>query len=110
MDNKPFISVSIKTLNESKGIEKTIDSIRRQLVGYPHKIIVGVPDKSVPQYNYKCHINAAQAVKSGLAVGVVEVVIIYDNSCVVHYVSLMEDGAIVDFTLGIDIVIVFGIV
>jgi len=40
MDNKPFISVSIKTLNESKGIEKTIDSIRRQLVGYPHKIIV----------------------------------------------------------------------
>lgn len=40
MDNKPFISVSIKTLNEAKGIEKTIDSIRRQLVGYPHKIIV----------------------------------------------------------------------
>ncbi|MBJ3592517.1 glycosyltransferase [Salmonella enterica subsp. enterica serovar Saintpaul] len=40
MDNKPFISVSIKTLNEAKGIEKTIDSIQRQLVGYPHKIIV----------------------------------------------------------------------
>ena len=40
MDNIPFISVSIKTLNEAKGIEKTIDSIRRQLVGYPHKIIV----------------------------------------------------------------------
>lgn len=40
MDNKPFISVSIKTLNESKGIENTIDSIRRQLVAYPHKIIV----------------------------------------------------------------------
>lgn len=40
MDQKPFISVSIKTLNESECIEKTIDSIRRQLVDYPHKIIV----------------------------------------------------------------------
>ncbi|EGT0667271.1 glycosyltransferase [Citrobacter werkmanii] len=40
MDNKPFISVSIKTLNESECIEKTIDSIRNQLVDYPHKIIV----------------------------------------------------------------------
>lgn len=40
MDQKPFISVSIKTLNESKCIEKTIDSIRNQLIDYPHKIIV----------------------------------------------------------------------
>ena len=40
MDNKPFISVSIKTLNESECIEKTIDSIRKQLIDYPHKIIV----------------------------------------------------------------------
>ncbi|MDU1876315.1 glycosyltransferase [Citrobacter sp.] len=40
MDNKPFISVSIKTLNESECIEKTIDSISKQLVDYPHKIIV----------------------------------------------------------------------
>ena len=35
MDQKPFISVSIKTLNESKCIEKTIDSIRKQLVMLP---------------------------------------------------------------------------
>ncbi|HCJ7422430.1 TPA: glycosyltransferase, partial [Citrobacter freundii] len=40
MDQKPFISVSIKTLNESECIEKTIDSIRKQLIDYPHKIIV----------------------------------------------------------------------
>ena len=38
MNNKPFISVSIKTLNESECIEKTIDSIRQQLRGYPHKM------------------------------------------------------------------------
>lgn len=40
MINKPFISVSIKTLNEAECIEKTIDSIRQQLTDYPHKIIV----------------------------------------------------------------------
>ncbi|MEZ2573882.1 glycosyltransferase [Buttiauxella ferragutiae] len=40
MSHKPFISVSIKTLNEAKCIEKTIDSIQRQIAEYPHKIIV----------------------------------------------------------------------
>ncbi|TNV22966.1 glycosyltransferase family 2 protein [Buttiauxella sp. B2] len=40
MINKPFISVSIKTLNEAECIEKTIDSIRQQITDYPHKIIV----------------------------------------------------------------------
>ncbi|MEB6379532.1 glycosyltransferase [Leclercia adecarboxylata] len=37
---KPFITVSIKTFNEAECIEKTIDSIRSQIVEYPHKIIV----------------------------------------------------------------------
>lgn len=40
MINKPFISVSIKTLNEAECIEKTIDSIQKQIADYPHKIIV----------------------------------------------------------------------
>ncbi|OAT18961.1 putative glycosyltransferase protein [Buttiauxella noackiae ATCC 51607] len=40
MVNKPFITVSIKTLNEAKCIEKTIDSIQQQIAAYPHKIIV----------------------------------------------------------------------
>ncbi|MCL6332864.1 glycosyltransferase [Pectobacterium carotovorum subsp. carotovorum] len=40
MSDKPFISVSIKTFNEAECIEKTIDSIRRHIVDYPHKIIV----------------------------------------------------------------------
>lgn len=73
------------------------------LKDYKHKLVVGIPDKSVPQYNYKCHINAAQAVKTGLAVGVIETVIIYSDMCIAHYVSLMADGTIVDFTLGIEI-------
>ena len=74
------------------------------LKDYPQKISVGIPDKSVPQYNYKCHINAAQAVKTGMAVGVVETVVMYDDMCIAHYVSLMADGTIVDFTLGIRMV------
>lgn len=40
MNNKPFISVSIKTLNEAKCIEKTIDSIRNHVADYQNKIIV----------------------------------------------------------------------
>ncbi|MGL4724407.1 MAG: glycosyltransferase [Scandinavium sp.] len=36
----PSITVSIKTLNEAEGIEKTIDSVRQQLASYPHQIIV----------------------------------------------------------------------
>lgn len=40
MTNLPSITVSIKTLNEAEGIEKTIDSVRKQLSKYPHQIIV----------------------------------------------------------------------
>ena len=40
MTQRPSISVSIKTLNEAQGIEKTIDSVRQQLTPYPHQIIV----------------------------------------------------------------------
>lgn len=40
MTHQPSITVSIKTLNEAQGIEKTIDSVRRQLASYPHQIIV----------------------------------------------------------------------
>ena len=40
MNSSPFITASIKTFNETKGIEKTIDSIRQQLAGYSHEIIV----------------------------------------------------------------------
>ncbi|TYL42891.1 glycosyltransferase family 2 protein [Dickeya sp. ws52] len=40
MSDKPFISVSIKTFNEAECVEQTIDSIRRHIADYPHKIIV----------------------------------------------------------------------
>lgn len=40
MKEKPLITVSIKTLNEEQGIERTIESVRAQLSDYPHQIIV----------------------------------------------------------------------
>ena len=40
MTTLPSITVSIKTLNEAQGIEKTIDSVRQQISRYPHQIIV----------------------------------------------------------------------
>ena len=85
-------------------IKKAERLVKEQaLKDYPKKITVGIPDKSVPQYNYKCHLNAAQAVKTGLAVGVVETVVVYPEMCIAHYVSLMADGSFVDFTLGVEI-------
>ncbi|BDH46341.1 glycosyl transferase [Salmonella enterica subsp. enterica serovar Choleraesuis] len=40
MTSLPSITVSIKTLNEAEGIEKTIDSVRQQVSRYPHQIII----------------------------------------------------------------------
>lgn len=54
----------------------------------------------LPLVNARCHYNAVQAVKTGLAVGVVEVVMVYPDTCTAHYINLMEDGSYVDFTLG----------
>lgn len=41
IQNKPFISVIIKTFNEQDGIANTIKSIQQHIGDYPHKIIVG---------------------------------------------------------------------
>lgn len=38
--------------------------------------------------------------KTGLAAGVIEVVMVYSDTCTAHYINLMEDGSMVDFTLG----------
>ena len=54
----------------------------------------------LPLVNSRCHYNAVQAVKTGLAVGVVEVVMVYSDTCTAHYINLMADGSLVDFTLG----------
>lgn len=56
--------------------------------------------QQLPLVNSRCHYNAVQAVKTGLAVAVVEVVIVYSNACTAHYINLMEDASYVDFTLG----------
>ena len=70
---------------------------------YPHRLTLRLANETIPQYNFRCHWVAAQAVKTRFkgAVGVVETVIIYTNGITGHYVNLMEDGTICDFTLGL---------
>ena len=70
---------------------------------YPHRLTLRLANETVPQYNFRCHWVAAQAAKSRIkgAVGVVETVIIYTNGITGHYVNLMEDGTMCDFTLGL---------
>lgn len=68
---------------------------------YPRVLKVSLPTTNhLPLANQRCHYNAVQAVKTGLAAGVVEVVMVYSNTCTAHYINLMEDGSLVDFTLG----------
>lgn len=88
--------MNIKLLKPCESIRDWADA------QFPHKLNLTLQDNSVPQYNFRCHVNAVQAVKTGLAVGVVETVIIYEKKAVAHYISLMADGTFVDFTLGVD--------
>ena len=89
-----------------KSFKKRAEELIRDFAAqeFPRRLEVVLPEKCVPQYNYKCHLNSAQAVLTGVAVGVIETVIIYSDMAVAHYVNLMADGSIVDFTLGIAIV------
>lgn len=70
---------------------------------YPHRLTLRLANETIPQYNFRCHWVAAQAAKTRFkgAVGVVETVIIYTNGITGHYVNLMEDGTLCDFTLGL---------
>lgn len=68
---------------------------------YTQRLTVSLPTTThLPMVNARCHYNAVQAVKTGLAAGVVEVVMLYSNGCTAHYINLMADGSYVDFTLG----------
>lgn len=67
---------------------------------YPKKLDITAPTTGIAMINSACGYNAVHAVKSGMAVGVIEVVVVDDDSCSAHYVSLMTNGDIVDFTLG----------
>lgn len=78
--------------------------IRNQAAAkYKTRLTLTMPTESVPQYNFRCHQVAAQAAQTKYrgAVAVIETVIIYSNGITGHYVNLMEDGSICDFTLGI---------
>lgn len=67
---------------------------------FTNKIKVTSPTSQMALMNHACHLNAVNAVRTGKAVCVVEVVVISDDSCVAHYINMLDDGSFVDFTLG----------
>jgi hypothetical protein len=67
---------------------------------YPTALNITAPDKDMVPMNNRCQYNAVNAVKTGRAVAVIECVMISEDSCTAHYINLLEDGSIVDLTLG----------
>tara|TARA_R110002096_G_C14661646_1_gene728175 strand:- start:8331 stop:8747 length:417 start_codon:yes stop_codon:yes gene_type:complete len=57
-------------------------------------------DSNMPMVNHKCQFNAVHAVKHKNAVAVIECIMIGDRDCTAHYINLMSDGRIIDYTLG----------
>lgn len=74
----------------------------RDRADYMHPCKIKIADKKdfVPLHNHRCQWNAYHAVKAGLAIAVVEVVMIDSDSCTAHYINKLESGECVDFTLG----------
>jgi len=84
---------------------KTIDSLKKKVLAkasktYPKKLDVTAPKKGISLMNHCCHYNAVNAVKTGVAVAVVECVMIESDRCYAHCINLLEDGSYVDLTLG----------
>ena len=71
-------------------------------VTYTKKIDVTVDLSVRPPMDGRCHHNAAWAVRSGKSVAVVECIMIYEESCIAHYINLLENGDFVDYTLGFE--------
>lgn len=67
---------------------------------FTNKITMNQPAGTMALMNNYCQFNAVNAVKTGRAVAVVEVVCIDRESCTAHYVNMLEDGSFVDYTLG----------
>lgn len=82
-----------------KHIQKKMSKLASEK--YPIQLSIKLPKaNNLPLVNSRCHYNAVQAVRTGMAIAVVETVIIYSDGCTAHYVNLLEDGSVVDFTLG----------
>lgn len=67
---------------------------------YPKKIDVEFNPEHRPLQNHRCHNNADHMVRCGDAVSIAEVVMINDDSCVLHYINMDDQGVYFDVTLG----------
>lgn len=67
---------------------------------YTKKIEVEFKPEHRPLQNHRCHNNADHMVRCGDAVSIAEVVMIYEDSCTLHYINMDDQGAYFDVTLG----------
>ena len=68
---------------------------------YPCKLKMAGKKDFLPLHNHRCQWNAYHAVKAGMAVSIVECVMINsDGTCTAHYINKLESGECVDYTLG----------
>lgn len=84
--------------------ELIINRLNKQIAArvsskYEKKLDISI-DTEMPMLNNKCQFNSINAVKHKNAVAVIECVIIGSDDCTAHYINLMSDGRIIDYTLG----------
>ena len=84
--------------------ELIINRLKKQIAArasakYEKNLDVSV-DTEMPMLNNKCQFNSINAVKHKNAAAVIECVVIGSDDCTAHYINLMSDGRIIDYTLG----------
>lgn len=84
---------------------KVIDKLRKKVsekakLDYTVKLDITAPESELAMMNNRCQYNAVNAVKTGIAVAVVECVSIDKDDCSAHYINMLSNGDYVDFTLG----------
>ena len=84
--------------------ELIINRLKKQIAArasakYEKNLDVSV-DTEMPMLNNKCQFNSINAVKHKNAAAVIECVVIGGDDCTAHYINLMSDGRIIDYTLG----------
>jgi hypothetical protein len=77
-----------------------LDAMQKADSKYQQKINISSKFDFMPLINQSCHYNSVHAVKAGKAAAVIECVTIGNTCTTAHYISQLEDGSYVDYTLG----------
>jgi hypothetical protein len=77
-----------------------LDAMKKADSKHQQKINISSKFDFIPLINQSCHYNGVHAVKAGKAAAVIECVMINSATPTAHYISQLEDGSYVDYTLG----------